>query len=244
MSTILLSLFILISCNNILFIQSSSPYTKLKKCQDKDMSCYLQVAEDPSRCEKEDFVMKNCLKSCQKCDGLIIPPEYDLKKVPPNLKRIAFLIGKWRSDFGGKADFPTIPRFTYGEELDFKLANLNTTHPSLNYTAFAWEQYEEIELHSETGYLTMNSNGTRVALTTVMSNGFATVEEGKENGNSIEFRLKRIGRVNFSRDLPVRRMTRTWMLMNETFLESNLVMSTATHPMILHTSITYEKIFP
>uniref|UniRef100_A0A0K0G1V8 Si:ch211-105d4.5 (inferred by orthology to a zebrafish protein) n=1 Tax=Strongyloides venezuelensis TaxID=75913 RepID=A0A0K0G1V8_STRVS len=206
MSSIIFVLLILISYINLL-VNSSSPYTKLKKCQDKDMSCYLQVAEDPTRCEKEDFVIKNCLKSCQKCDGLIIPPEYDLKKVPPNLKRIAFLIGKWRSDFGGKADFPTIPRFTYGEEIDFRLANLNSTHPSLNYTAFAWEQYEEIELHSETGYLTMDSNGTTVALTTVMSNGFATVEEGIENGNAIEFRLKRIGRVNFSRDLPVRRVS-------------------------------------
>uniref|UniRef100_A0A0N4Z1X5 ShKT domain-containing protein n=1 Tax=Parastrongyloides trichosuri TaxID=131310 RepID=A0A0N4Z1X5_PARTI len=235
--------FIFIFSIVILPICTSNPYLKLKECRDKDMNCYLQVAEDPSRCESEEFVMKNCLKSCQKCDGLIIPPEYDIKKVPQNLKRVAFLIGKWRSDFGGKADFPTIPRFTYGEELDFKLSTLDT-FPSLNYTAFAWEQFEEIELHSEQGYLTMNANGTRVALTTVMSNGFATVEEGKENGNAIEFRLKRIGRVNFSRDLPVRRMIRTWILMNETFLESNLIMSTVTHPMIQHTSITYQKIFP
>lgn len=47
--------------------------------------------------------------------------EYDLKKVPSTLRSVAFLIGKWRSEFGGKAVFPTIPTVTYGEEIDFKL---------------------------------------------------------------------------------------------------------------------------
>lgn len=47
--------------------------------------------------------------------------EYDLKRVPASLTSVAFLIGKWRSEFGGKAIFPTIPAFTYGEEVDFKM---------------------------------------------------------------------------------------------------------------------------
>jgi hypothetical protein len=46
---------------------------------------------------------------------------------------VAFLLGRWRSDFGGKADFPTIPKFTYGEELDFSLSTLMSV-PVLNYT--------------------------------------------------------------------------------------------------------------
>jgi hypothetical protein len=58
---------------------------------------------------------------------------YDVRKVPPNLHKLAFLIGRWKSDFGGKADFPTIPKFTYGEELDFSLAT-RMNIPVLNYT--------------------------------------------------------------------------------------------------------------
>ena len=103
----------------------------MEKCLDKDMNCYFWVAENADRCDKDEIVSTDCKKSCQTCGK--VPPEYDLKKVPPNLHKVAFLIGKWRSEFGGKADFPTIPRFTYGEEIDIKLAT-NMKYPVLNYT--------------------------------------------------------------------------------------------------------------
>uniref|UniRef100_A0AC35U8N8 ShKT domain-containing protein n=1 Tax=Rhabditophanes sp. KR3021 TaxID=114890 RepID=A0AC35U8N8_9BILA len=239
-------IFILFGCTIAyqFLILGISGARRLNACRDKDINCFLNVAEDPGRCSKDDFITENCLKACHLCNNnTIIPPEYDLLNVPPNLRKVAFLIGKWRSEFGGKVDFPTIPIFTYGEELDFRICNLKT-RPSLNYTAFAWDAYDKDELHTENGYVTANNNGTNVALTTVMSNGFATVEEGTYKDNSIEFRLQRIGRVNFSRDLPVRMTVRSWILVNETHLESSVVMSTQTHPMILHTTITYVKIYP
>uniref|UniRef100_A0A914RNI4 THAP4-like heme-binding beta-barrel domain-containing protein n=1 Tax=Parascaris equorum TaxID=6256 RepID=A0A914RNI4_PAREQ len=98
--------------------------------------------------------------------------QYDLKKVPENLRPIAFLIGKWRSEFGGKAFFPTIPKFTYGEEIVFRLCNPQMTAlAALNYTAFAWDNNDMNELHSEYGYITVE-NGTRnVSMNTIMSNG-------------------------------------------------------------------------
>lgn len=40
-------------------------------------------------------------------------------------------------------------------------------------------------------------------MNTVMSNGFVTIEEGHVNSNRIRFRLVDIGRISFSRDLPV-----------------------------------------
>jgi len=44
------------------------------------------------------------------------------------------LVGKWRSDFDGKIRFPTIPVFTYGEELDISIAETNPYGPpALNY---------------------------------------------------------------------------------------------------------------
>lgn len=44
------------------------------------------------------------------------------------------------------------------------------------------------------------------ALEIGLSPGFITVEEGQEKGLSIELRLQRIGRINFSHDLPVRKV--------------------------------------
>lgn len=61
---------------------------------------------------------------------------YDLKRVPASLHKLAFLVGRWRSEFGGKADFPTIPRFTYGEQLDFSVASVQDNGTALlNYTS-------------------------------------------------------------------------------------------------------------
>lgn len=46
------------------------------------------------------------------------------------------------------------------------------------YSAFAWDNSDLTELHSENGYIAGEKNSSMVALTTVMSNGFATVEQG------------------------------------------------------------------
>lgn len=55
--------------------------------------------------------------------------------MPSNLQPLAFLIGIWRSEHGGKAIFPTIPKFTYGEEIQFSLADTNIeANKALNYT--------------------------------------------------------------------------------------------------------------
>lgn len=39
--------------------------------------------------------------------------------VPENIKDLAWLVGKWRSEFGGKLNWPTVPTMTYGEEIEF-----------------------------------------------------------------------------------------------------------------------------
>ena len=95
------------------------------------MNCYFWVAENPDKCETDKIISTECQRACRIC-GPEVEREYDLKRVPKNLQKIAFLIGKWKSE-RGKADFPTIPRFTYGEELDIQLATTMKT-PVLNYT--------------------------------------------------------------------------------------------------------------
>lgn len=39
--------------------------------------------------------------------------------VPDNIKDLGWLVGKWRSEFGGKLNWPTVPTMTYGEEIEF-----------------------------------------------------------------------------------------------------------------------------
>ncbi|VDL78222.1 unnamed protein product [Nippostrongylus brasiliensis] len=61
--------------------------------------------------------------------------EYDLRRLPSTLQPISFLIGKWRSEHGGKAIFPTIPKFTYGEEVDISIPDdALQARRALNYT--------------------------------------------------------------------------------------------------------------
>ncbi|CAJ0941187.1 unnamed protein product, partial [Mesorhabditis belari] len=207
------------------------------------------VALNASQCEVNgSHAFTLCERSCQKCGG-IVPPEYDLKKVPKALQRVAFLIGKWKSEFGGKAFFPTIPKFTYGEEIDIKMTHHIVQPPTLNYTAFAWDASDEniTELHSESGYIAPKlspQNFTQYYLTTAMSNGFMTVESGEVGENAIKFRLRKIGRISFSHDSAVRLMFREWTLLDENRLEARLLMTTTvTRHLMEHTSIIYKRIF-
>ncbi|KAH7729783.1 Protein C15F1.1 [Aphelenchoides avenae] len=171
--------------------------------------------------------------------------KFDLRLVPNILQPVAWLVGIWRSEHGGKALFPTIPKFTYGEEIQFSLSDPHmNASKALNYTAFAWSVNDNEELHSENGYLTIRDGSKQAALTTVMNNGFVTVEEGPAGGSRLKLRLVDIGRISFSRDLPVHDMVREWSLINSNTLQSRLDMETLTHGMREHTSITYTKIFP
>ncbi|KRY32501.1 Phospholipase D3 [Trichinella spiralis] len=193
------------------------------------------------QCESSEWVMKNCRLSCRKCFGSL-PKQYDKHYVPFDLKPIAFLLGRWRSEFGGKARFPTIPNFTYGEQLDFKLSDTPLFGmPSMNYSAFAWGINSKESLHSEYGFFTVKNHTNTIGLTTVMSNGFTSVEEGQVSGNKIVLKLVDIGRISWSRDLPVLDMIREITLIDPTTLEQRLQMETLTHKMQDHTFIRYKK---
>ncbi|VDN17460.1 unnamed protein product [Gongylonema pulchrum] len=148
----------------------------LMECEDTDAFCSKWIAENSSKCYMVDELPNTyCRKSCSLCSTTIsIPQQYDLRRVPMALISVAFLIGRWRSEFGGKALFPTIPTFTYGEELSFELITRDRRVLSaLKYTAFAWDNWDLKELHSEYGFLSVaNDSGTNIILlNTVMSNG-------------------------------------------------------------------------
>ncbi|VDO66588.1 unnamed protein product [Haemonchus placei] len=137
------------------------------------------IASNRSSCDESGLVMEHCPRMCQTC-GEVVDPRYDIRRLPSELQSIAWMVGRWRSEFGGKAFFPTIPKFTYGEQIDITIGDLSSKKkPALNYTAFAWDlsvpEDELIELHSENGYLVVSKDEKTqkevVSLTTAMSNG-------------------------------------------------------------------------
>lgn len=48
------------------------------KCEDKDMNCYVWVAESPEKCEDDEIVVKDCKKACGICEGMpdVDPSEF------------------------------------------------------------------------------------------------------------------------------------------------------------------------
>jgi len=211
-------------------------------CKDISPDCHEWV--EAGQCAQSEFVVKNCRVSCGKCDFSLPTKAYDLSRLPQELQSIGFLVGRWRSEFGGKARFPTIPIFTYGEQVDFTITEKPQFGiPSLNYTAFAWSS-DQIALHSEYGTIHVRGGTSQVSLVSVMNNGFITVEEGEVHSNSISLKLIDIGRISWSRDLPVLDLRREWTLIDQDTLDHRVTMQTLTNVMQEHVFIRYRKIFP
>jgi len=210
----------------------------------KDISNQCQEWVSAGQCSQSEFVVKNCRVSCGKCDLTLPSKAYDLSRLPQELQSIGFLVGRWRAEFAGKARFPTIPIFTYGEQVDFTISERPQFGiPSLNYTAFAWSS-DQIALHSEYGTIHVRSGSNQVSLVTVMNNGFTTVEEGEVRGNNIDLKLIDIGRISWSRDLPVLDLRREWALVDPDTLDHRVTMQTLTNIMQEHVYIRYKKLYP
>ncbi|KJH50249.1 shTK domain protein [Dictyocaulus viviparus] len=118
----------------ILLLMPLMAAMEMSRCRDMDMSCAVWIATNRSTCDEPGLVMKNCPRMCQIC-GEEIDYKYDVRRLHPKLTPVAWMIGRWRSEFGGKAFFPTIPKFTYGEQIDISLSDVTRNGtPSLNYT--------------------------------------------------------------------------------------------------------------
>ncbi|KAF2073506.1 hypothetical protein CYY_005182 [Polysphondylium violaceum] len=76
--------------------------------------------------------------------------------IHPNIEKASWLIGKFRGE-GGKGEYPTIPPFTYTEEIDFTAGP--PSKPFIHYQQKTWNSKGE-PLHTESGYLRFPANGT------------------------------------------------------------------------------------
>uniref|UniRef100_A0A915MBP8 Hypoxia up-regulated protein 1 n=1 Tax=Meloidogyne javanica TaxID=6303 RepID=A0A915MBP8_MELJA len=95
--------------------------------------------------------------------------------------------------------------------------------------ARAWSHSTKDHFHDEWGFITVEPNGN-ATLMTAGNNGFTTYEVGEVTRNKMILTLKDIGRISFSRDLPVEDLRRTFIKHDDTYMEQILEMRTATHP--------------
>lgn len=90
------------------------------------------------------YILWFCLRS-------ILITEFDARNAPPSLQPLAWLIGIWRSEHGGKAIFPTIPKFTYGEQVEIAVSDSHMTGlKALNYSYVFIISFSEEEKISNT----------------------------------------------------------------------------------------------
>uniref|UniRef100_A0AC35TVQ9 DUF1794 domain-containing protein n=1 Tax=Rhabditophanes sp. KR3021 TaxID=114890 RepID=A0AC35TVQ9_9BILA len=161
-------------------------------------------------------------------------------------KPLAWMVGKWRSEFSGKVIWPTIPSMTYGEELVIEEGEQSFHDSSkqfLNFSAKAWSHSNKDSFHNEWGFLTVE--GDVVTLMTAGGNGFTKYEIGKAENESVKLQLSDIGRISFSRDLPVEALHRTFIKHGPSHMEQILQMRTATDPtngVLQHSKVIYERI--
>ncbi|KHN81504.1 Uncharacterized protein C28H8.5 [Toxocara canis] len=166
-------------------------------------------------------------------------------ELSPSNQKLEWLIGKWRSEFSGKVFWPTVPTMTFGEELHILEAPIarSSNVQFLNFSARAWSHTTKDHFHDEWGFITVEPTGN-ATLMTAGNNGFTTYEVGQTSPNKMVLTLRDIGRISFSRDLPVEDLRRTFIKHDDQYLEQIIEMRTATHPVqgyLEHTRVIYTK---
>ena len=110
------------------------------------------------------------------------------------LEPIAFLLGTWRGE--GKGVYPTIPGFSYGEEIRF----WEVGKPFLAYTQRTWSLAEQAPMHAESGYWRPQPDG-RLEVVLAHPTGIAEILEGTVAGPVIDVGAKTIARTTSAKDV-------------------------------------------
>jgi len=172
------------------------------------------------------------------CHGALVAP----------LNQLEWLIGQWKSEFGGKIVWPTVPTMTYGENLTIQQAPLSygTGYHFLNFTSRAWSHSTGDIFLDTYGYITVDHDGNVTMLSTG-NNGFSAYETGKVSHGLLQTRPDNLGRISIAREIPVEDLYRQFLLIDENSMEQVLLMRTSQHPsagLLEHARVVYERMKP
>lgn len=151
-------------------------------------------------------------------------PKTEIPDVHPDVRTIAFLLGKWAGE--GQGEYETTAQFAYGEETTYS----HMGKAFLAYTQRSWSLDDGRPLHTEVGYLRCSSPG-RVELAVAHPTGHAELSEGVVEAQSI--RLTTTGILGASLAKEVSRITRRIVVCGDE-LTYELAMAAVGHPLSAH----------
>lgn len=149
------------------------------------------------------------------------------------IEPIAFLLGTWKGE--GKGVYPTIPGFSYGEEITFR----EVGKPFLAYAQRTWSLAEKAPMHAEAGYWRPQPDG---GLEVVIAHptGIAEILEGTVAGGVIEIAAKTIARTTSAKD--VTGLGRRFELVEPDVLRYTVFMAAVGQPLQEHLAAELRRV--
>ncbi len=120
------------------------------------------------------------------------------ENIHPHCAQLAWLLGRWRGN--GEGDYPTIEKFSWGQELIFQ----QDGRPFFHYTAFAWIVDEEgnkvRDAAQEAGFLRCHESG-EVELLLSHQSGISELFLGQIDGPRLHLTTDAVMRTSTAKEV-------------------------------------------
>lgn len=153
------------------------------------------------------------------------------------IKPLAWLLGKWRADKGGKAHYPTMTTMEYGEEVEF----FHVGQPNIQYSFYSWDAEIKKNLHRETGFIRVQPGTNKLAFISAHNVGVAEVQEGEFKENELTVETTGLARLSFGKEPATKKLLRVIRRQGDQ-LEQVMSLETTKTPMTEHLRITFKKV--
>ncbi|KAK7483200.1 hypothetical protein BaRGS_00025604 [Batillaria attramentaria] len=153
------------------------------------------------------------------------------------IKPLAWLLGRWRADRGGKAQYPTMTDMKYGEEVEF----FHVGQPNIQFSCYSWNAENQKNLHRETGFIRVQPGTNRLAFISAHNVGVAEIQEGEFTKNQLKVETTGLTRLTFGKEPATKKLLRVISRKGDE-LEQVISMETTKTPMTEHLRITYKKV--
>lgn len=154
------------------------------------------------------------------------------------LKRISWMIGKWRS-IRAKISYPLMDSVDYTDELEIIA---HGSCPTLTYSSLAKHAYNYNILHHETGFFRLKEDSDEVFLSYAQNKGLICIESGRfhKSEKKLCIQSTNIAQIPIAENLIITGIRR-WYKLNGKRLQLNLFVETPETPLTEYLNVTYEK---